>query len=89
MSVLISLLAQSGLADDSEIIFVEYNPCTGNKSKVKGSCNDRPGGYMKLREAFESLVEVPVGVAGPRVRVMTITKAICPATLLDASCSLT
>lgn len=80
MSVLISLMAQSGLANDSEIILVEYNPCTGNKSTAKGSCDDRPGGYLKLREAFESLVEVPVGVAGPRVRVMTIPKASCPAT---------
>lgn len=73
-------MAKSRLADDSEIILVEYNPCTESELKEEGSCDERDGGYMGLREAFETLVEVPEGMSGPRVRIMTIPEVSHPCT---------
>jgi hypothetical protein len=70
LSVLLLLLARHGLAAETEIILVEWNPCrlgTGNRS----TCGPRAGGYVSLEELVRTRVEVPAEAAAVRILLVT------------------
>ena len=70
LSVLLRQLALYEIAADTEIIFVDWNPCYLNKTKQGGSCSPQAGGYLSLEEFVSSRVEVPSEAAALRFLVV-------------------
>ncbi|EKX48248.1 hypothetical protein GUITHDRAFT_136770 [Guillardia theta CCMP2712] len=57
ISVLVSLLKETNLDDDAELILVEWNPCYVNSKKEEGACDDRGERYLSVEEMVKDLVE--------------------------------
>jgi len=75
LSALLQTLSLEGLAKDSEVIIVEYNPCHSTKKHEEGSCDERPTGYWDMQEIVKSRIIPPQG-GGPDIRVLTISEEV-------------
>ena len=71
LSVLLLLLARHGIAGETEIILVEWNPCRLSATGNRSACGSRAGGYVSLEELVRTRVEVPVEAAAVRILLVT------------------
>ena len=71
LSVLLHQLSSSGLARQTEIILVEWNPCYLNSRQDEGACDPRDDAYMSLEEAVRNLVDIPNEAASIRILLVT------------------
>ena len=71
LSVLLDQLASNGLANETEIILVEWNPCYLNSRKDEGACDEMEVGYVSLEEAVRTLVDISFPSASLRVILVT------------------
>jgi hypothetical protein len=67
LSTLLLLLARHGVAAETEIILVEWNPCLLSGTGNRISCGPRADGYMSLEELIRTRVEVPAEAAAVRI----------------------
>jgi hypothetical protein len=71
LSILLFLLARHGIAAETEIILVEWNPCRHSETGNRSVCWPRAGGYVSLEELVRTRVEVPSGSAAVRILLVT------------------
>jgi hypothetical protein len=71
LSVLLLLLARHGIAAETEVILVEWNPCRLGYAGNRSACGPREGGYVSLEDLVRTRVEVPVDAAAVRILLVT------------------
>eukprot|EP00960_Hanusia_phi_P052977 761776-Hanusia_phi.AAC.2 len=74
ISVLVSLLKETKLDEDAELILVEWNPCYVNSKKEEGACDEKEDRYLSVEEMVKDLVEAPQVLSHPCDEKMTMYK---------------